>query len=296
MTWRNGIQHCERAIRTSAGEPNYDKKWGRYLALQRFNVDQSPLPFDRDTLKSYEHKGKRSEENRNKNVGTSQPKTGESKCFCTLIVCFRPIEEPPKLEIISRGKGKRLSAIEKPSWDKDVDVHFQKGAWASTEFCLDWPKKTFKAIVKDTGNFILFLDNLKAHVEQSVMNSIKDLGRIRWFGVPNATDIWQLVDGGYAAALKTLINQELFSWLDDEDNVEGWYGAESHITASGKRILITMCAGNAYRQLNRPSYDKFRWRLFKKTGCLIIAYDSQDDKINPEGLLNCRLSVLTYNA
>ena len=28
MTWRNGIQHCdrERAIRTSAGEPDYDKK------------------------------------------------------------------------------------------------------------------------------------------------------------------------------------------------------------------------------------------------------------------------------
>ena len=54
MTWRNGIQHCERATRTSAGETNYDKKWGRYLPIQCFNMDQSPLPFARDTTKTYE--------------------------------------------------------------------------------------------------------------------------------------------------------------------------------------------------------------------------------------------------
>ena len=82
--------------------------------------------------------------------------------------------------------------------------------------------------------------------------------------VPNATDIWQPADGGYASTLNTLINQDFFNWLDDEDNVEKWYGAESHITASEKRILITKWAGNAYHQLNRPSYDKFRWRLFER--------------------------------
>ena len=108
-------------------------------------------------------------------------------------------------------------------------------------------------------------------------------------GLVNAIDIWQPVDGGYAATLKTLINQEFFNWLHDEDNVEKWYGAESHITASEKRILITKWAGNAYRQLNRPSYEKFRWRLFEKTGCLITANGSEDDKINPEGLPNYKV-------
>ena len=168
-------------------------------------------------------------------------------------------------------------------------MYFQKNAWADTEFCLDWSKKTFKAIVKDTGNFILFLDNLEAHVQESFRNSIKDLWGITWFGVPNATDIWQPVDGGYAATLKTLINQEFFNWLDDEDNVEKWYGAESHFTASEKCILITKWAGNGYHQLNRPSYDKFRWRLFEKTGCLITADGSEDNKINPEGLRNYKV-------
>ena len=155
-----------------------------------------------------------------------------------------------------------------------------------TEFCLDWSKKIFKAILKDTENFILFLDVLEAHVHESFRNSIKDLGGITWFDLPNATEIWQPVHGGYAATLKTLINQEFFKWLHDEDNVEKWYDAESHIRASEKRILITKQVGNAYRQLNRPSYDKFRWRLFEKTGCLITADGSEDDKINPEGLPN----------
>ena len=168
-------------------------------------------------------------------------------------------------------------------------MHFQKNAWADTKFCLDWSKKTFKAILKDTENFILFLDNLEAHVHESFRNSIKDLRGITWFGVPNATNIWQPVDGGYAATLKTLINQEFFNWLHDEDNVEKWYGAESHITASEKCILIMKWAGNAYCQLNRPSYDKFSWGLFEKTGCLIAADGSEDDKIYPQGLTNYKV-------
>ena len=159
--WHSALR--ERAIRTSAGEPDYDKKWGRYLPLQRFNMYQSPLPFARDTTKTYEQRDKRSKENRNKKVRTSQPNTGDSKRVCTLNVCFRPTGEQTKLAIIFRWKIKRLSDVEKASWDKDVDVYFQKNAWADTEFCLDWSKETFNAIVKGTGSFILFFDNLETH-------------------------------------------------------------------------------------------------------------------------------------
>ena len=144
----------------------------------------------------------------------------------------------------------------------------------------DWPRWTPTQYFKVSG------DNLEAHVQKTFRNSTNDIGGITWFGVPNATDIWQPVDGGYAATLKTLINQEFFNWLDDEDNVVKWYGAESHITASEQCILITKWAGNAYHQLNRPSYEKFWWRLFEKTGCLITVDGSEDGKINPEGLPN----------
>ena len=95
-------------------------------------MDQSPLPFARDTTKTYKQIDKRSKENRNKEVRTSQPNTGDSKCFCTLNVCFCPTGEQPKLLIIFQGKGKRLCAVEKASWDKDVHVYFQKNVWADT--------------------------------------------------------------------------------------------------------------------------------------------------------------------
>ena len=68
--------------------------------------------------------------NRNQKVWAAQPKQGDSKRFCTLNICFHPSGEQPRPAIIFRGKGLRLSAVEKASWDKDVDVFFQPSAWA----------------------------------------------------------------------------------------------------------------------------------------------------------------------
>ena len=85
--------------------------------------------------------------------------------------------------------------------------------------------------------------------------------------------------------LKVLINHEFFSWLDDE-NIELWNGVDTHITASEKHILIFHWVGNAYRKLLRPENDAFRWRLFEKTGRLIPAERSDDEKISPESLFN----------
>ena len=79
-----------------------------------------------------------------------------------------------------------------------------------------------------------------------------------------------------------VINQ-FFDWLDDDENLEKWYGANSYITTDEKRILITNWAGNSYRRSTKSSYDVFRWRLFEKTGCLINA-DGSEDKINPKDL------------
>ena len=55
-------------------------------------------------------------------------------------------------------------------------MYFQKNAWADTEFCLDWSKKTFKAIVKDIGNFIFFLTTLKHMFKKALGIQSKILG------------------------------------------------------------------------------------------------------------------------
>ena len=287
VKWHYNLR--ERAIRTGAANHSYDSKWRSYLPVERFNMDHSPLPFARDTSTTYEKFEKRNKKNRNQKVWAVQPKQGDSKRFCTLNICFRPSGEQPRLAIIFRGKGLRLSAVEKASSDKDVDVFFQPNAWADTEFVVNWAEKTLKPAVADVSYFILFLDNLEAHVHESFRKSVSNQKGITWFGVPGATDIWQPVDGGHAATLKALINQQFFDWLDDDENIQKWYGEKSHITASEKRILVTHWAGNAYRKLCDSRYENFRWRLFEKTGCLSTADGSEDAKVSPEGLLNYEL-------
>ena len=84
---------------------------------------------------------------------------------------------------------------------------------------MNWAEKTLKPAAAGVSRFILFLVNLEAHVHKSFRKTVYNQKVITWFGVPGATDIWQPVDGGYAATLKALINQQFFDWLDDDEKI-----------------------------------------------------------------------------
>ena len=161
----------ERAIRTGAAGSDYDNAKERFKPNLCFNIHQSPLSFARDVTRTYEEVRKGStSENLNKKTWMPQPNTGDSKRLCTLNVCFFPSGQQPRLAIASREKSKRLSAVKKASWDKDVDVFFQA-----------------------TNRFRIFLDKHEAQIQESFRNSVKDLGKIPCFGVPGAThmsDCW----------------------------------------------------------------------------------------------------------
>ena len=43
LVWTNGEKYGEK----------YDEKWGSFLPNQRFNVDQSPMPFATDLKRTY---------------------------------------------------------------------------------------------------------------------------------------------------------------------------------------------------------------------------------------------------
>ena len=274
----------ERLVRTGLND-NYDPKYGRFLPEQRFNVDQSPLPFAIDTKKTYEEVKPKDPENRHKKVWVQQPGSGLEKRQCTLQICFRPTGTQPRLAVIFRGQGKRISQVERNAWHKDVDVYFQKCAWADTEFCVDWAKHTLAPAI-DVERFALFQDNLEGQIANLYKETIADLFGVNWYGLKNATDYWQPVDAGYAMLLKILIKNTFHDWLDDDENAEKWYGHDGKFSASERRILITHWSGNAYNTLSSPKYDEFRWRLFQKTGCLLTADGSDDELIQPEGLPN----------
>lgn len=48
--------------------------------------------------------------------------------------------------------------------------------------------------------------------------------------------------------------------------------------------MITHWVGEAYNRLSGEKYASSRYRCFEKTGCLVTADGTGDDKIQPEGL------------
>ena len=76
----------EKLIRTGF-QDNYDEKWGRFKPHQRFNVDQSPLPFAIEKTRTYEKIPDRGDSRQHK-VWISQPGAGLEKRQCSLRVCL----------------------------------------------------------------------------------------------------------------------------------------------------------------------------------------------------------------
>ena len=284
MKWHSVTR--ERLVRTGAGDDSFDNKWGRFLPNQRFNVDQTPMPFVVDSKKTYEiitpgdmyHK-----------TWISQSSSGLEKRQCTIQVCTRAEGQQPRIAIIFRGKGKRVRPDEKAAWHPNVDVFWQENAWADTKFSVDWVNSTLKSSVEDLDRHVLYVDNLTAQQTDNFKDAVSDLSGVAWYGLKNATDLWQVVDAGIAQTLKVLSGHNYQKWLDEGDNVDSWFGHENTLSAMQRRILITHWVGDAWETLSGPEYDHMRRRCWERTGCLMTADGSEDGKVTPEGLPNYKI-------
>ena len=66
------------------------------------------------------------------------------------------------------------------------------------------------------------------------------------------------------------------------------YGGKK-MSASDRRILLTLWAGHAFEVLISSDYDNLRKRCFEKTGCLLTADGTNDDLVQPEGLTDYKV-------
>ena len=139
MKWHSVTREC--LIRCGANSDSYDANWGRFLPCQRFNLDQSPMPFVVDSKKTYEiiEPGANHQK-----TWISQPASGLDKRQCTLQVCARGDGTQPKISIILRGKGKRVHQDEIAAYHPDVDAYWQVNAWADTECSVKYTQRVSK--------------------------------------------------------------------------------------------------------------------------------------------------------
>ena len=279
----------EECIRTNFEDPSYDQKWGNFKPDERINVDQSPLPFVVNSKKTHEFITPG--EGASHNTWISQPGSGLDKRQCSLQVAFRYKGEQPRLAVIFRGKGKRITQDEKLAWHPDIDVYFQPNAWMDSNVNMQWTEKTLKSFVEQQKlkKYVLLRDNLEAHCTEEFKVAVRDQKGLVWYGLAGGTDLWQPVDAGYAQVLKTLISREHQDWLDRDDNADRWFQNEKPYTAMERRILITNWAGEAWKKLSKPEYDNLRKSCWVKTGCLLTDDGSDDNLVKPEGLDGCEV-------
>ena len=171
-------QYREGLIKSQKPGSKFDKVWGRFLPHQRFNVDQVPMPFILDKKTTYE-----SPKGRNEKVWIACPGSGLEKRQCSLQLCFSP-ENDVRIEIIFRGKGKRITEMEKRSYHQSVDIYWQDSAWVDTEVSCEWVEKTLKKCVPEGEEFLLLCDNLSAQVSDEFKKAVRDINGIVYFGLP----------------------------------------------------------------------------------------------------------------
>ena len=94
------------------------------------------------------------------------------------------------------------------------------------------------------------------------------------------TDALQPIDAGLRTLVKVEDGKQLDIWLENGYNLEQW--ESNALTASDRRVLLTKWVATAVNIVdNRPNY---RFRLFEKTGSLMTADVTCDERSNLEGL------------
>ena len=206
--------------------------------------------------------------------------------------------------IIFRGKG-HVSKVEQQAYDKRVDVYFQSYAWADSDFCIQWARRTFQRGLKGADDelpaaqSLLLMDNLHGHTtEEFKMYLHMFCNTLLWHFPAGCTDEVQPIDAGYGRRLKVNTGQALDEWFRHGDNL---LKLECNaLTASERLVLITNWVGEATDRIDKLPYDQARGRtssredngvpplyrhcLFEKTGTAMTVDNTGDDKISLEGL------------
>ena len=262
-------------------------KWGRWLPGNRFATDQVPMNLRCGDGRTYDDTGA----NRIWLVGTP---ADDGKRFGTLHIIAKAKIEPtkprrgqPRLGMILRGTGVRIKQAERDGWHKDVDVRFQKKAWADDALCEAFAaKELFEATreAREAGErCVCFFDNLSGQTTEEHLRLCRRAHCDRHLLPTGTTGELMFIDGGIGVRLKNLIGEEQDAWMEVTGNLERWSSSpkDGGLQAWEKRVLVTQWAGNAWAKLC-DSYD-FEASA-RSLGMLMTADGSEDDQIKVQGL------------
>jgi len=275
---KNFHRQLQKFVSTTVASGVDDPEYGRFPKDLIFNVDQSPLCLQEEAKTTIAFKGQE--------IVQVAEKDGASKRFCTLQVCIAlngtGKENPPqpKMTIIFRGQGKRISAEERASWDPRVHVMFQKKAWVDGPTHIDWLEAVLSPfmIAHEKKEILLLMDNHSAHSTDEVLSAFAKRGVVPFFFPSGCTHIVQPVDHHLAQHVKERASAILSDMLvSDEVFADQWYGlADGCYPAWKCRVLVTSIIGRAWEEI--CAVRNFESIGFS-TGCIMTRSGADRSKI-----------------
>ena len=241
------------------------------------NTDQTPLPFVLDDGRTYNTTG--AEE-----VWCSSGASGLDKRQCTVeLTVFGDGVSRVRPMLIFRGEGKRIKPHERRSWDKRVNVYFQKNAWCDEVIMKKWTSDewcnifTNPATPGSSGKLVV-ADVHKAQQTDEVKRLLQKKNTVLVNVPPGCTSRVQPLDVVVNKPFKNLVREQFEKHLDKnlKDCVEG------KPTASKKRILTTKWVAIAWEKVMQDK--EMVIRSFKKCGITTNVDGSENDKVKIPGL------------
>jgi hypothetical protein len=265
-----------------------DPVYGRWLPRNRLSHDQVGCNLRAGLQNTYNEKGA-------KRVWIAGGKADDGKRFCTFnisarAVCIegKPRRGQPKMSVIFKGQGKKISAQERAGWHPNVHVRFQKKAWADDALCEEVAGEEIAEATEEARargeRSVVFFDNLSGQTTLEHKRKLNRKAKADRHLLPtNTTGELMHVDDGIGAAFKNRLGVEMDTYLEGDGNLESWVAGpkEGGLKAWEKRVLVTNLAAAAWDKLC-ATYDFEASAL--RLGLLMTIDGSNDDKIKPQGL------------
>ena len=209
---------------------------GNFTASDLANMDQTPLTFGLDDRKTCDKKGV-------KEVWAQSGPSGLDKRQATVQLT---VFADGAIFVIFRGKGLRISAKEKQSYDRRVKFMYQEKAWCDEEIMKEWIStewaNPFKnPIGQNSDQKILIADVHRAQQTNSVKELLKKHKTSLVNAPPGCTSRVQFVD----VLINKPFKDEVRSLSEDHSDKNLDQYVDGKINASQQGVLMTKWVGEA---------------------------------------------------
>ena len=139
----------------------------------------------------------------------------------------------------------------------------QSKAWLDTVVMKDLAVNFVNRINEVHGvdkSFILFCDNLSAHLDEEVRKIFGDAKVFLCYFPPNMTNFIQPIDARMGRSVRNKIGKLLDEWLMSEENLGRW---EGKMTAGERRIMMTHFISKAIDYVMSSDLENMRVRAFE---------------------------------